>query len=50
MWLTIDKGIFKSNDEGMSWYNISDNIKDENDNKYDGVNQYRDMEFDFTLS
>jgi len=45
---TIDKGIFKSNDEGMSWYNISDNIKDENDNKYDGVNQYRDMEFDFT--
>jgi len=45
---TIDKGIFKSDNEGISWYNISDNIKDENDNKYEGVNQYRDMEFDFS--
>ena len=61
MWLKIQKsiwirsnkrGIYKSDNEGIDWYNISNNItykdKDGKKKKYDGVDNYLDLEFDYS--
>jgi len=49
---TNKKGIYKSNNEGIDWYNISDKItyrdKDGKEKKYEEVNNYLDLEFDFS--
>ena len=48
--VTSKRGIYKSNNEGINWKNISNNItykdKDGKDKKYEGINNYLDLEFD----
>lgn len=49
---TSQKGIYKSNNEGLDWFSVSNNILYKNEDgkkvKYDGVDDYFDMEFDLT--
>jgi photosystem II stability/assembly factor-like uncharacterized protein len=49
---TSKKGIYKSNNEGINWTDISNNItykdKDGKEIKFDGADNYLDLEFDYS--
>ena len=49
---TSKRGIYKSNNEGIDWISVSNNItykdKDGDKKKYDGVDNYLDLEFDYS--